>query len=120
MMKFIAALILTVLSGYASCLFLPWWSIAIAAFVIAFIIKQKPGWAFVSAFLGLFFLWAVLSYTISSNNAHVLASKISLLILKVKNVIVLILLTGFIGGLVAGMAALSGSLLRKIIWSNKV
>ena len=115
MMKFIAALILTALSGYASCLFLPWWSIAIAAFVIAFIIKQKPGWAFVSAFLGLFFLWAVLSYTISSNNAHVLASKISLLILKVKNV-----LTGFIGGLVAGMAALSGSLLRKIIWSNKV
>ena len=55
MMKFIAALILTALSGYASCLFLPWWSIAIAAFIIAFIIKQKPGWAFVSAFLGLFF-----------------------------------------------------------------
>lgn len=118
-MKFIVALILTALLSYAACLFFPWWSIAISAFIVALFIDQKPLWAFVSAFLGLFFLWAFLSYSISSNNAHILAGKISVLILKAKNPMALILLTGFIGGLVGGIAAISSSLLRQIILRTK-
>src|SRR5258705_3826088 len=112
-MKFIASFILTALLSFATCLFLPWWSIAITAFVVAALIPQRPGKAFITGFVALFGLWAALSYWISVKNEHVLAHKISLLILKMDNPYILILATGLIGGLVAGFAGLSGSLLRK-------
>jgi hypothetical protein len=112
-MKFIISFILTAVLSFAACLYLPWWSIAIAAFVVAALIPQRPGKAFLTGFLALFFLWAALSFWISNNNEHLLAHKISLLIFKMDSPYVLILATASIGALVAGLAALSGSLLRK-------
>ena len=112
-MKFIISLILTALLSFAACLFLPWWSIAIAAFVVAALIPQKPGIAFITGFLALLLLWSGLSLWISNNNEHILAHKISILILKVDSPYALILVTGLIGGIIAGLAALSGSFLRK-------
>ena len=112
-MKFITSLILTALLAFACCLFLPWWSIAVAAFAVAALIPQKPGKAFLTGFTALFLLWGVLSFWISSNNGHILVQKISMLILKMNNPYVLIFVTAFIGALVAGFAALSGSYLRK-------
>lgn len=112
-MKFIISLILTAILSFAACLFLPWWSIAIAAFVVAALIPQKPGKAFITGFISLFLLWGGLSFWISNNNDHVLAHKISVLMLKMDNPYLLILATGLIAALVAGFAALAGSYLRK-------
>lgn len=112
-MKFLVSLILTALLSFALCLFLPWWSIAIAAFAVAALIPQKPYKSFLAAFAALFLLWSGLSYWISSSNDNLLAHKISQLILKMDSPVALILATGFIGALVAGLAALSGSYLRK-------
>ena len=112
-MKFIISLILIVLLSFAACLYLPWWSIAVAAFIVAALIPQKPGKAFITAFLALFLLWGGLSFWISYSNDHVLAQKISLLFLKINNPYLLILITGLIGALVAGFAALAGTYLRK-------
>ncbi|GAB2820141.1 hypothetical protein [Ferruginibacter profundus] len=112
-MKFITSLILTVALSFAACLFLPWWSIAIAAFVVAALIPQHPGKAFLTAFAALFLLWGGLSYWMSSNNNHILAHKVSLLILKIDSPYLLIFATAIVGALVAGLGALSGSLLRK-------
>ncbi|MGG9964565.1 hypothetical protein [Ferruginibacter sp. SUN106] len=112
-MKFITSLILTALLSFAACLFLPWWSIAVAAFVVAALIPLQPGKAFFTAFLALFLLWGGLSYWMSSNNDHILAQKVSLLILKIDSPYLLILATAIVGALVAGLGALSGSLLRK-------
>jgi hypothetical protein len=112
-MKFFIALILTILLSFAFCLFLPWWSIAIAAFVVAALIPQKPGKAFITGFTALFLLWGGVSFWISNHNEHVLAHKVSKLILNVDNPVILFLATAFIGALVAGFAALSGSYLRK-------
>ena len=112
-MKFIASLILTALLSFATCLFLPWWSIAIVAFVVAALIPQHPGKAFITGFVAVFILWAALAFWISVKNDHVLAHKISLIILKMDSPYILILATALIGALVAGFAALSGSLLRK-------
>jgi len=112
-MKFITSLILTALLSFAACLFLDWWSIAIAAFVVAVLIPQRPGKAFVTAFVAVFVLWSALAYWLSVKNDHILAHKISLIILKMDSPYILILATGLIGALVAGFAALSGSLLRK-------
>ncbi len=112
-MKFITSLILTALLSFGACLYLPWWSIAIAAFIVAALIPQKPGKAFLTAFLALFLLWGALSFWLSNNNEHLLAHKVSLLILKMDSPYLLILATALIGGLVAGFAALTGSYLRK-------
>jgi len=112
-MKFMISLVLTALLSFAACLYFPWWSIAIVSFIVAALIAQRPGRAFLSGFIALFLLWGGLSFWISSNNDHVLAHKISLLLLQMDNPNLLIFLTAFIGALVAGLAALAGSYLRK-------
>ena len=112
-MKFFISLVLTILLSFALCLFLPWWSIAIAAFVVAALIPQKPSKAFVTGFIALFLLWGGLSFWMSNNNDHVLAHKVSQLILKMDSPVALVLATALIGALVAGFAALAGSYLRK-------
>lgn len=112
-MKFIISLLLTAILSYALSLFMPWWSIAIAAFVVAIFIFQKGWVSFLTGFVSLFLLWGILSFVISSNNNDVLAHRVSVLILKADNPLLLILVTALIGALVAGFAALSGSLARK-------
>lgn len=112
-MKFFISLILTMLLSFAACLFLPWWSIAVAAFIVASLIPQKPLKSFSTGFAALFLLWGGLSFWMSNNNDHVLAHKISLLVLKMDNPMVLVFATALIGALVAGFAALAGSYLRK-------
>jgi hypothetical protein len=112
-MKFLISFILTILLSFALCLFLPWWSIAIAAFAVSALIPQKPGKSFLTGFIALLVLWGGLSFWISNNNDHILAHKVSQLILKMDNPIILILATALIGAIVAGFAALAGSYLRK-------
>ncbi len=112
-MKFITSIIITALLSYAACLFFPWWSIAIAAFVVSAVIHQKPLKAFVCGFLALFLLWGIQSYYIDVQNGHLLATKVAGILPLGNSPVALILLTAFIGGLVAGMAALTGSFLRR-------
>ena len=112
-MKFFISLILTILLSFALCLFLPWWSIAIAACLVAALIPQRPGKAFVTAFIALFVLWGGLSFWISNNNDHILAHKVSQVIIKMDNPVLLVLATALIGALVTGFAALTGSYLRR-------
>ncbi len=112
-MKFTVSLILMAVLSFTACLYFPWWSIAIVCFIIAALIPQRPGIAYLCGFMALFILWAGLSFWISNNNAHVLAHKISVVILKKDDPFQLILVTGLIGATVAGFASLTGSLLRK-------
>jgi hypothetical protein len=117
-MKIIVSIILIAICAFVLGIYMPWWSLAIAAFLVPLLIDQKPGWAFLSGFTALFLLWGLMSSMISSANEQVLAHKISRLILSADNPTLLILVTALLGALVAGMAALSGSLLRKIIMNQ--
>ena len=112
MIKFLSASILTLLLSLALCVYLPWWSISIASFITALAIHQPAIRAFLSGFLALFLLWGILALLVSINNDHLLAHKISLLILKTDSPFLLILVTALIGALVAGLSALTGSFLR--------
>ncbi len=98
-------------------LFLPWWIIAIVAGAVAFFVPQKPGLAFLSGFVAVFVLWVTYAYLLSSANNHLLAEKVAVLMtdLTKNSVRMLHLITGLVGGLVAGFAALSGALLVKLI-----
>jgi hypothetical protein len=112
-MKFIISLVLIALLSVAACLYLPWWSIAIVAFIVAALIPQHPGKSFLTGFIAILLLWSSLSWYISSNNNHLLAHKVSMIILKTDSPLLLIVATAMTGALVAGFAALSGSYLRR-------
>lgn len=114
-MKFFISAILTALLAFAFGIYFPWWSIAIAAFIVFALIPVKPGWAFLSAFLALFLLWGGMAWVISVNNEHILGHRISQVILKKDDPLMLVLSTALIGGVVGGFAGLSGRLFRLII-----
>ncbi len=111
-MKFIVAFLLTALVSYAAGFYLPWWNIAIAAFVVAAAVPQKPMKAFLAAFLSLFVLWVALALYIDFENQHILSMKISALLFKSKSHALIMSVTGLVAALVGGFAALSGSYLR--------
>ena len=112
-MKFITSILLIALLSLAACLYLPWWSIAFAAFLVSVLIPQHPGQAFLAGFIALFLLWGGLAWYLSNNNDHILAHRVSQVILKMDNPYILITATALIGAIVAGFAALTGSYLRK-------
>ena len=112
-MKFITSVFLIALLSFASCLYFPWWSIAVASFVVAAFISQSPLKSFFSGFAGVGLLWAALSFYLSVKNEHILAHKVSLLILKVDNPYLLIFATALIGSVVGGFSALTASFIQK-------
>jgi len=111
-MKFFIAIILTALLGYAAPLYFAWWSFAITSFGVAIAIHQKPGKAFVAGFFGLFLLWNIQSFIIDYMNDHILSHKVSEMLNLGGSSVIIILVTAFIGGLVSGLAALTGSFTR--------
>jgi hypothetical protein len=114
-MKFVTAFFLTGFLAYTIGLFtnLPWWSFVFTSFIVAMAVHQKPGKAFLSGFIGLFLLWGLLAILKDNPNEHILSSKVAKLLPLGGSYILLIFLTAFIGGLVSGLAATSGSTFRK-------
>jgi len=113
-MKFITAIILTALTGFIAGIlsFSPWWGFAITSFLVAVLVHQKGGKAFLSGFLGIFLLWAGLAWWMDMQNNGILSHKVAQILPLNGNSLLLILITGVVGGLVAGFAAMSGSYLR--------
>lgn len=111
-MKSVITTILIILFSFLACLYFPWWSIAIVAFIISALIPQGPLTSFFNGFIALFLLWGFLSLWISIQNGHILAHRVSLLIFKIDSPFLLIFITALIGALVGGFAALAASYIR--------
>ncbi|MFY8003844.1 MAG: hypothetical protein ACOVNR_03345 [Chitinophagaceae bacterium] len=114
-MKFITAFLITALLAFVIGLFtsLPWYLFALTSFLVAMAIPQKPGKAFFTAFLALFLLWVVLALLKDIPNQHILSVKVAQILPLKGSFVALLILTGFVGGLIAGFAALAGSYVRK-------
>ena len=100
------------LLAFISGLFLPWWGIAITSLLVAVVVPQKAGKAFLSGLLGVFILWAGLAWWIDMKNQGLLSKKIASILPLGGSAILLILVTAIVGGLVGGFSAMSGSYLR--------
>jgi len=111
-MKFIVSVILISLLAFLAQLFLPWWSLAIAAFIVGLLIHQRSGMAFLAGFTALFLLWGGIALIINIQNQGLFAGKVASLLPLGGSSFLLILVTALIGALVAGMASLSGHFLR--------
>ncbi|QQL48633.1 hypothetical protein [Mucilaginibacter ginkgonis] len=110
-MLFLIILILTFAGGYI----FTWWAGAIIAFVAAFYAGKKPAQAFWSGFGGIAISWIILALLKTIPNDHILADRVTKM-MHLPNWIELLLITALIGGLVGGMASLSGFLVRRVIF----
>lgn len=108
-MLFILILILSLIAGFIT----PWWAAAIIAFVMALYAGKKPWQAFISGFSAVFITWVVLALIKSIPNNHVLASRVAVLF-HLPGWSILLIVTALIGGLVGGMSAMSGVLVRRV------
>ena len=111
-MKILVAIILTALLSFVGGLYLPWWNIAIAAFISVLLIPLASGRAFLAGFAGVFLLWFLLAWWIDIKNQHILSRKIAEIFPLGGSSFAIILVTSFIGALVGGLAATSASFLR--------
>jgi hypothetical protein len=91
---------------------LPWWSIAIISFLAAFLGAKTWKHALWSGFLAVFFVWVIVALFQSIPNNHILAKRVAALF-HLPHWILLLLVTALIGGIVAGMSALSGYYVKK-------
>jgi hypothetical protein len=113
-MKFVVATLLTGLLAFIAGIFLPWWALALVAFGVALLVRQTNGFSFLAGFLGIFLMWALVAAWIDWQNKSLLSQKIAQLFPLGGSSLLLVLVAAFVGGLVGGFAALSGSLLRRL------
>lgn len=110
-MRSLLAILLTAALGFVAGLFLPWWSIAIVAFLVALLLALRPGRAFLCGFAGIFILWGVLSWWIDMKNSSILSRRMAEIFPLHGSSVLLVLITALVGGLVGGFAAMTGGAL---------
>jgi hypothetical protein len=108
-MKFILQVFGIAILAHMLGIFLPWYSIAIAAFVAGYALKSRAN--FIAGFLSIALLWAVKAWLMDSAASTDLAQRVAH-IFTLKHKELLFLVMAVIGGLIGGFAALTGSLLK--------
>lgn len=101
-------LILIAVVGLLAQLVLPWWSLAVVAFVICYLRSSSGGRAFVSGFAGTALVWLVYAFVIHTRTDGVFTGRMSELLFKTNTSALPLLVTALIGGLVGGLGGLSG------------
>lgn len=107
--------LITVFLAIILSLFLPWWSVMIAALVSGILFPLKKIAVFFTPFLAILLFWTCYCFILSSANDFTLAKRIANLLPLGGSPYLLILITGFIGGLAAGVAAILGKQLRLVL-----
>lgn len=107
-MKFFIQFILIAVLAFALELVLPWWSIAIAAFVGGIILSSNAN--FGAGFLGIALFWLLYALLMNLTAAAPLAERVSKIFFL--NAGLLMIVTAVLGGLIGGFAAMAGGALR--------
>jgi hypothetical protein len=102
-------MLVIIVLGFLLELFLPWWSIAIAAFIGGLFINTRNN--FIAGFLAIGLLWVAKALIIDLSTDAGLADRVAR-IFMLHNKALLLAVTWIISGLVGGFAAMSGGSLR--------
>lgn len=106
-MKFLKQVLMTIVASFVLQYFLPWWSMAIGAFAAGYLFENKGYVSFLAGFSSIAILWAGVSFYIDTATHSILTEKINRLL-----PINAFLFTALVGGLVGGLAAATGALLK--------
>ena len=105
-MKFLYQVIATILISFLLQNFLPWWTMAVVSFALGYFFGNKGFISFCAGFLGVGLLWLGMSLFIDVTTQSILTEKINRIL-----PLNIFILTTLIGGLVGGLASLTGSLM---------
>jgi len=116
-MKVLFLMANVILWSFIAQMFLPWWVVGLISFVIAFILHQNKIVSFVGPLLSIFALWFGKAWWADGNFDAPMSDLLGSLLGNISGVSVL-LLTGLIGGIVAGLSGLLGSWTRTLSKTN--
>jgi hypothetical protein len=106
-MKFVIQLLVTTAVCFILQSFLPWWTMAVGAFTVAYLMGNNGFPSFLAGFFGVAILWIGMAFYIDALTHSILTEKINRLL-----PINAFLATLIVGGLVGGFASLTGSMMR--------
>lgn len=98
---------------------LPWWALAFIATAAVFFLPLSGGKAFATGFATGTLLWMTVALLQNAGNGGLLSGRIGQLFMGLQG-FQLLLITGLLGGLLAGFGALTGAYLRLMIYPPKV
>ena len=108
-MRFPVQIVVIIVVGFFMELFLPWWSVAIAAFIGGLFVNTRMN--FLAGFLGIGLLWIMKALIADLSANSDLADRVAR-IFMLYNKAFLLLVTFLLGGLVGGFASMTGGALR--------
>jgi hypothetical protein len=112
-MKFLVKTIIIAAIAYFASQSFPWYSVIIAAFLGSLLIRTSGFVSFISGFLAIGLLWFTLAWLIDFESGSLLTNKVAA-IFQLSAPLLLVLVTGLIGGIAGGFGALTGTMLRQI------
>ncbi len=113
-MRFLVQVILTSLLSYILQQFIAPWIVVPIAMFVALMTQNNTSAAFLGGFAAISLLWMAKATMIDVYTNSILSVKVAE-IMGVKSSIMLILLTGLVGGLLGGLGAASGQHLRYML-----
>jgi hypothetical protein len=119
-MKFLAHFVAVLLLSWILQSFLPWWTMAVGAFATGLFFRQDGFRSFLAGLLGVGLLWFLVAWYVDASTDSILSGKIAG-IFPTKTVGLLLIVTAFIGGLVGGLASMTGGIIsnrRKTKYQN--
>jgi hypothetical protein len=98
--------------GYLIQKYTPWWSVALLCAITSLLFRYNPGRAFGYSFIAIFVLWGGLALSYDLANETIMATRMGNLFGGIPHW-GMVILTGFIGGLIAGMGGFAAASFRR-------
>lgn len=110
-MKFLATLIVTAGLAWLMGLWLPYWSLSLAAMLVGFLIQPGELKAFLAGLIAGALLWGGLAYLADVDNGHVLSTRVASIFGT--SSVIMVLITAILGALLAGLGTWLGDRIRQ-------
>lgn len=110
--------IIILLASFLLQLIAPWWIVVLISFVTCGLFGKTSKISLWAPFFAIALLWVGMALFKSIHNNHLLATRVSEM-LAVKSWILVLVLTGLMGGFAAGVSGICGYHFRKAVLKTK-
>lgn len=111
---FIRIIVIAILGAVAQT-YLPWWSVVLVALTVEMVMGKGDNTSFFSGFYGVTIPWIALATYIDVKSGSLLTVRILELFKLPQFSIIMIILTGLIGGLVGSVGSMTGGWIKAAI-----